>query len=1494
MEGGDFRVSSIDQRVVQMKFDNAQFEQASATSLATLAKLNKSLQLTGATKGLGDVGSAADRVSFKGLTAGLETLSSKFNTMSLIGITALTNVTNKAVDAGIRMTKAFTIDPVKAGFENYETQINAVQTILANTVAAGTKLPEVNKALAELNTYANQTVYNFSDMTKNIGTFTAAGVGLQTSVNSIKGIANLAAMSGSTSEQASTAMYQLSQAIASGSVKLQDWNSVVNAGLGGKTFQTALENTARAAGVNIDAIIKKAGSFRESLQEGWLTSDVLTKTLSQFTGDLSAAQIKAMGFTDAQAKQIAAVGKTAVDAATKIKTGTQLAQALKEEVASAYGAVFKTIFGDINQATDFFTALHNVAENSLTGPVYALNSLLEGWAKLGGRTVAIEGLKAAFNDLHAILKPVGDAFREIFPATTSKRLYDATVTFRDFFERLKIGEDASNKLKRTFAGLFAAIGIIFDIVKAVGREFGILFGIVGKNSGGFLDLTARVGDFVVRLKAALERGDAFSKAFDKVNAAVVSVVNLIKSYAQYVEGFFSKGIDTSKFDDVTKAFDGVKKNIGPIGQLSGLANKAWAELFSHLDKVANVIDPIAKKFAQFFINLGKSIANSAGSIDFSSILAVFNTGLFAGLLLLVKKFVDKFKSGGGGGLGSLVSTIKESFEGLTKTLETMQGTLKAATLLEIAAAIGILTISVSTLSTIDAAGLTRSSIALTIMFTQLVASLGIFQKFVGTAGFAKLPFTMISLILLAGAIDVLVVSVKKLSEMDWKSLAKGLTGVSVLLTVLAADVKLMGNPEHMISVGLGLTALAKGIKVLSDVVITMSGLSWTDMAKGLIGVGAMLFSLALFSKFAEADVAGASQGLGIILLATGIKILASATADFGKMSWTEIAKGLLGTAGGLAAIAGALALIPPGSVFNAVGVLLVAASLSLIGDAIKKMGDLTKKEIAKGLIAIAGGLTLIAGALYLLPPQSLLSAAAIFITAASLEIIGDALGKMGGMSWESISKGLIELAGALGIIAVGLTLMIGTLPGSAAMLVMAGALAILTPVLMAFGNMSWESILKSIVELAGIFLVLALAGVALAPVTPVLLALGGAVILLGLGVLATGAGLLLFSAGLTALSIAGAAGTAALVALVTAMLGLLPLVATEIGLAIIAFAKVIATAGPAITGALVAVLGAILDAFKKLTPKIVDTFLNMLLTLLDKAVEYAPKMLASGIDLIVKLLEGIAQKLPDIIKAAVDVMVAFMKGIGDQLPKLIQAGFDLMLKFINGLADAIVKNAPAVGAAAVHLAESIIEGIVRGIAAGAGKVWDAIGNVATGALKHAMGILDIGSPSKKFKKIGMWTTEGFALGIIANANMVDEATAKISKGSLAVMKNAVKNLAYIVPDNININPVISPVLDLSNVEKSSSKLGDMLTPPPLDVAATSYTAAKISGGYSQRNISETIKTDTNAVGNDKAPIVYNQYNTSPKALSPAEIYRQTKNQLSSVRGVYVYQNGGGG
>lgn len=376
----------VDERVVEMRFDNAQFEKNVQTSMSTLDKLKAKLNFNGVSKGLEDVGNATKKLEFSGVASGIEAVQAKFSAMEVIGVTALANITNSAVNAGKRIASAITIDPVRDGFNEYETQMNAVQTILANTQKEGTNVKQVNAALDQLNTYADKTIYNFTEMTRNIGTFTAAGVKLDTSVSAIQGIANLAAVSGSTSQQASTAMYQLSQALASGTVKLMDWNSVVNAGMGGQVFQDALIRTSEKLGTGAQAYIDAAGSFRESLSKGWLTTDVLTETLDMFstaadTEEEYAAAIQKFvdeGYSEEQAVDMANMAKTAGEAATKVKTFTQLIGTLKEALGSGWTTTWRLIIGDFEEAKELWTNVSDVLSKLIDNASEARNKLVEG------------------------------------------------------------------------------------------------------------------------------------------------------------------------------------------------------------------------------------------------------------------------------------------------------------------------------------------------------------------------------------------------------------------------------------------------------------------------------------------------------------------------------------------------------------------------------------------------------------------------------------------------------------------------------------------------------------------------------------------------------------------------------------------------------------------------------------------------------------------------------------------------------------------------------------------------------------------------------------------------------------------------------------------------------------------------------------------------------------------------------------------------------------
>ena len=380
---------TIDERVVSMQFDNRHFEQNVKTTMSTLDKLKKSLNLPGAAKGFENISASAKKCDLSPLSRGAEDAQRRFSALEVMAVTALANITNSAVNAGKRIVKALTLDPVMTGFSEYETKINAVQTIMSNTASKGTTMADVTRVLNELNLYADKTIYNFAEMTRNIGTFTAAGVGLEEAAAAIQGIANLAAASGSSSQQASTAMYQLSQALAAGTVKLMDWNSVVNAGMGGEKFQLALKETAREHGIAVDDMIKKEGSFRESLRHGWITADVLNDTLKKFTVEGAKEYAAAMGYSAEQTEALVKEAQNMEDAATKVKTFTQLWDTMKESAQSGWAQTWEIIIGDFEEAKEFLSGLSELfggiintfsdARNNLLGE--ALNS---NWEKLTG------------------------------------------------------------------------------------------------------------------------------------------------------------------------------------------------------------------------------------------------------------------------------------------------------------------------------------------------------------------------------------------------------------------------------------------------------------------------------------------------------------------------------------------------------------------------------------------------------------------------------------------------------------------------------------------------------------------------------------------------------------------------------------------------------------------------------------------------------------------------------------------------------------------------------------------------------------------------------------------------------------------------------------------------------------------------------------------------------------------------------------------------------
>lgn len=1370
-------MSSIDQRVVQMAFDNADFQRGAAATLKALEDLKKGLRLDGAAKGLDELSKTASRFSFAGMLDGVNQVSRGFSSLSVIAVSALATIASKATTAGLQVAKSLTTDPIAAGLREYETNLNSIQTILANTGLEGQRgLNLVNRALEELNHYSDQTIYNFSEMARNIGTFTAAGVDLDTSTAAIKGIANLAAISGSNSLQASTAMYQLSQALAAGRVALIDWNSVVNAGMGGKVFQDALKETARNQGIAIDDIIKKNGSFRDSLQDGWLTSKVLTETLSKFTGDLSAAQLKTLGYNEEQIKGILKMGKTAQDAATKVKTFSQLLNTLQEAAGSGWSKTWQLIFGDFEEARTLFTNVNNVLGGFVNASSDARNNVLKDWKELGGRKAVIDSIGNSFDALVSVVKPISAAFRDIFPATSGKRLAELSKGLETFTRNLKLGGTTANNLRRTFAGVFAIFDIGLQVVSEVVGVFARLFGVAFEGSDSFLATTASIGDFVVGLDNALKSGEGLGKFFDGLGDILEKPIQGIKKLLGFLLDLGEK-VDLGPVADIVGS---VMSKLAGISDFVDGFESAWGAFFSVLETIFVKLLSFGRVVGKITNKIGDSIAQMFEGVDIETVLSAINTGLLAGAVLIFKQFTGGILGalGGSGEAANLLETIRDAFGGVTDALQTMQNTLRATTLLQIAAAIALLVGSINTLSKISPEDLAKALTAITATLGQLFLSLIVFEK-IAAGGLTGMAATAASFILLSVAVKVLASAVKDLADLSWEEIAKGLVGTTVLLAALAGTAKMLqGSGPGMITASAGLIILAGAIKILAGAVEDLSTIGWDDLTKGLVGVGTLLGALGLFTKFAAVNKGAIAQGAGILLLATAIKILASAVNDFGDSTWQDLAKGLSAISGILAAFALFSKTVgnPASLLASGAALVLVGASMKILASAVTSFSELNWKEIGRGLTVMSTALLAIALALTFLPPTSLLSAAAIFVVAQSLTAIGDAVIGMSGMTWGEIAKGITVLALSLTIIAAALYLMTAALPGAAALVVVAAGLTILVPVLKSLGSMSWGEIAKGLIALTLAFVVLGAAGILLGPLVPVLLGLGAAVGLLGAGLALAGVGVLAFSAGLSALAISGVAGAAALVAIIATILGALPLIVSQLGAVIVALANAIGDAAPAIVAAMVKILVALMQAIVKLSPQIAATLKVLVGLLISVLLNAVPRMVSAGLKIILGILTGIKNNIGKIAQTGVEIIAQFINGITRGLPQIIQAGVKLIISFVNGLATAIRGNSAAMGAAGANLATAIVQGMARGLGAGVGVIASKAREVASSALNAAKSVLGINSPSKEFEKIGKFVNEGFVKGLDGNKSSVNNAFKTLREQLSAAMKSAAKDV----------------------------------------------------------------------------------------------------------------------
>ena len=806
----------------------------------------------------------------------------------------------------------------------------------------------------------------------------------------------------------------------------------------------------------------------------------------------------------------------------------------------------------------------------------------------------------------------------------------------------------------------------------------------GSLADGILTITAGIGDFLVGINEAAKQGEFFGMVAQTVASALEFVVSGIERLTGFLaDAFAAPGLESfqallgriqTRIGQVVDAVSGLGGGVSDAADTmdSALENSKFLQM---LQTIFNGAKTLVSGIIGVFGGLAGALVENLSNANFSGVIDLLNGVSLGAIALGIKKFLDSFRE-----VTDSVGSIKEGvigiLDGVKGCFQAWQNDVNAKALLKIAAAVAVLSASILTISLIDSEKLTASLGAITVLFTELMAAMAVFGKLdLNVRGTMKRSTAMIAL---SSSVLILASALKSVATLEPEQMAAGLAGIAGLMAALVAAAKVLGSGSSSIIKGSAqMVVFAAAIKILASACADLAQLDLAGLAKGLTGVGVLLAEVSLFmnaAKFSGRSVVTAS---GVLVLAGAMKVLASACKDFAQMGVGELVKGLSAIGAVLLEITAftKLAGSAKGLIATGAAMIEIGAAMKIFASAMADFGRMSLAEIGKGLLAMGGALAEVAVAMRFMPRNMVTMGAGLIAVGAALNIIADAMRSMGGMSWEAVAKSLATMGGALAELAVGLNFMNGTLGGSAAMLVAAAALAVLTPVLVTLGSMSWEAIAKGLVTVAGAFAVIGTAGALLTPLLPTILGLGGAFALIGVGVAGVGAGLLLVGTGLsaiavgvTALATSLGAGVAIIVAgltsIITGIAALIPAIAEKLGEAVVAFAQVITNGAPAIGEAVKTLVLTMVDVLVECVPAIAEGALELVAGVLDALVAYTPQIVDSIMQFLIAVIDGLARNMPTLIQSVVDLLMSFFSGIVSALGSI---DTDALLKGIAGI-----------------------------------------------------------------------------------------------------------------------------------------------------------------------------------------------------------------------------------
>lgn len=1015
----------VDSRVVEMRFDNANFEKNTKKTISSIDRLMEKLQFKGAEKGFEKLDAAAKDVDFATMQTSLDRLESKFSSLNIVATTALVNITNKFVDAGEKLVKSLSIDQAVSGWDKYTEKTSNVQTIMN---ATGKSIDQVNGYLNKLMWYSDETSYSFSEMTSALSQMTAAGGNIDKMIPMIMGIANATADAGKTGFAFQSTIRNLTQSYSAGHLQLQDWKSLNLMGTATKALKQELIDTAVELGVIKEGEVTIA-SFESSLQKKWANTEVMEKTFAKYASMMEAAYEltqKNPGMTSSEAlEQLKGqYGELAERAALAAQQATSFAQAIdstKDAASSKWMGVFETIFGNKEEATDTWTELANRLYDIFVPPIEALNERLKdglnsGWNKL---------LENELGDQADVYAYTMEQVALASGAITEKQISDAG----SFGEAIKQGGISADLLKKGLDEAQASAEKMLTLSDAELKARGLEREEIEKQASAFEELNQKVQNGTLDLEGYSKqirelsgREHLMQSLWNLMDAATAIAKPIreafqeifpsktgeeIKSFAQWLDSITKKLIisdDTAKkikttaegvFSVLRVGKDILEGIISGVARVLNLAKpladilldaaSSAGEFASEITKglhpldtigtwVTNFVDAVAPVLYSFgsvadkiFAQLAQGAKEAFNEFDPEKLNQFILGGMGASMLVSIKGFLESIKSIGSSAKG-IVGEIKESIKSLGEAVDAWKSAKKADTLMTIAKAVALMAGSLAVLSMVKADRLGAAIGVLTVTFGELLGVMAVMAHLTKNVQSLKLSVLAGGMVAVSAAVLVLSGALKVISSIDSDKLLGSVVALGGVMAELAFVAVILSRDGGRFTKGAaGMIAFAAGIRILASSVKALSGLNSSALTRGLVGVGALCAGLVVAAKTMNGVKFGIGKGTGFVLMAASMEILQDAVAKFGEMDNEAVVRGLTSIGGALVIFVAAMNLLK-GGIGSAISLTMMAAAVNLLVPAFQGLGNLSWEAIGKGLLTIVGAFVVLGGAAVILSP----------------------------------------------------------------------------------------------------------------------------------------------------------------------------------------------------------------------------------------------------------------------------------------------------------------------------------------------------------------------------------------------------------------------------------------------------------------------------------------------------------------------------------------------